>query len=66
MASDAGDGVMEDVAIMLQPLLEQEAQLESYIADATAQRKYEDSKALQSALKEIRTEIERITEKANC
>lgn len=39
MASDAGDGVMEDVAIMLQPLLEQEAQLESYIADATAQRK---------------------------
>lgn len=37
----------------------------SYIADATAQRKYEDGKALQNALREIRAEIERITEKAS-
>lgn len=37
----------------------------SYIADATAQRKYEDGKALQSALKEIRAEIERVTEKVS-
>lgn len=37
----------------------------SYIADASAQRKYEDGKALQSALREIRAEIERITEKAS-
>ncbi|WVF69598.1 hypothetical protein IAT40_004376 [Kwoniella sp. CBS 6097] len=56
-----GDQEVEDVAIMLQPLLEQEAQLESYIADANAQRKYEDSKALSEALKDIKSEIERIT-----
>lgn len=54
----------EDVAMMLQPLLEQEAQLESYIADAHAQRKYEDGKALGMALDELRAEIGRITEGA--
>lgn len=51
----------DDVANMLQPLLEQEAQLEVYIADAHAQRKYEDGKALSEALKEIQAEIGRIT-----
>ncbi|WVQ79874.1 hypothetical protein IAT38_001974 [Cryptococcus sp. DSM 104549] len=56
-------GVVEDVAVMLQPLLEQEAQLEIYIADANAQRKYEDGKALQEALKEIRAEIDRVTQR---
>ncbi|WVQ98252.1 hypothetical protein IAU59_005375 [Kwoniella sp. CBS 9459] len=55
------DQAAEDVAVMLQPLLEQEAQLESYIADANAQRKYEDSKALSEALRDIKSEIERIT-----
>ncbi|WWD21672.1 hypothetical protein CI109_106158 [Kwoniella shandongensis] len=59
--ADAHDQALEDVAVMLQPLLEQEAQLELYISDANAQRKYEDGKALQEALKEIRAEIERIT-----
>jgi hypothetical protein len=106
------DGV-EDIAVLLQPLLEQEAQLEwvfflssssspflfsffflhfssylqrrrgrgdrckqregdeevqknklisrSYISDANAQRKYEDGKALQEALNEIRAEIARVT-----
>jgi hypothetical protein len=33
------------------------ADTRSYIADANAQRKYEDGKALQEALNEIRAEI---------
>jgi hypothetical protein len=33
----------------------------SYISDANAQRKYEDGKALQEALNEIRAEIARVT-----
>jgi hypothetical protein len=33
----------------------------SYISDANAQRKYEDGKALQEALNEIRAEIESVT-----
>jgi hypothetical protein len=36
----------------------------SYIADANAQRKYEDGKALSEALNEIRAEIEAVTLKA--
>ena len=32
----------------------------TYIADANAQRKYEDGKALNMALKELRAEIARI------
>lgn len=73
------DQEANDGAMMLQPLLEQEAQLEyvlfsrsgsllvhvlmtrSYIADANAQRKYEDGKALQEALNEIRAEIASVT-----
>ncbi|WWD00801.1 hypothetical protein V866_007737 [Kwoniella sp. B9012] len=58
------DKEIEDVAVVLQPLLEQEAQLEVYISDANSQRKYEDSKALNQALREIRLEIERITQRA--
>ncbi|GFZ47917.1 hypothetical protein JCM24511_05664 [Saitozyma sp. JCM 24511] len=54
----------EDTAMMLQPLLEQESQLESYIADANAQRKYEDSRALTAALADIRAEIARVTQRA--
>ncbi|WVQ75855.1 hypothetical protein IAR50_005488 [Cryptococcus sp. DSM 104548] len=59
-AEEAESGA-KDVAVLLQPLLEQEAQLELYIADANAQRKYEDGKALQQALNEIRAEISRVT-----
>lgn len=33
----------------------------SYISDANAQRKYEDGKALQEALNEIRAEIASVT-----
>jgi hypothetical protein len=33
----------------------------SYISDANAQRKYEDGKALQEALNEIRAEIARVS-----
>ncbi|WVN89306.1 uncharacterized protein L203_104528 [Cryptococcus depauperatus CBS 7841] len=63
-ANEGADEDVQDVALLLQPLLEQESQLESYIADANAQRKYEDGKALQEALREIRDEIKRITLKA--
>ncbi|WWC86709.1 uncharacterized protein L201_001586 [Kwoniella dendrophila CBS 6074] len=56
---------VEDIAVILQPLLEQEAQLETYISDANSQRKYEDSKALNEALKEIKSEIERITQRVS-
>ncbi|ORX34061.1 FYVE zinc finger-domain-containing protein [Kockovaella imperatae] len=52
---------VNDPALMLQPLLEQEAQLEVMIADAHAQRKYEDGKALSQALTDIKAEITRIT-----
>ncbi|WRT64590.1 uncharacterized protein IL334_001522 [Kwoniella shivajii] len=58
------DHEIEDTAMVLQPLLEQEAQLEIYISDANAQRKYEDSKALSEALRDIRIEIDRITQRA--
>ncbi|KAJ7593040.1 FYVE zinc finger-domain-containing protein [Mycena floridula] len=49
-----------EVALALQPLLEQEALLESFVAEATAQRKFEDAKTLRTNLQEIRAEIERI------
>lgn len=48
------------VAIALQPLLEQEALLESFVEEAQAQRKFEDVKALKVNLGEIRAEIEKI------
>lgn len=51
----------EDVARALQPLLEQQAQLESFIAEANAQRKYEDAKSLSLALGELEGEIGRLT-----
>ncbi|KAF5358235.1 hypothetical protein D9756_001669 [Leucocoprinus leucothites] len=49
-----------ELAQALQPLLEQEALLESFIEEATAQRKFEDIKSLKVNLKEIRREIERM------
>ncbi|KAJ3818837.1 FYVE zinc finger-domain-containing protein [Lentinula raphanica] len=46
----------------LQPLLEQESLLESYVAEATKARKFEDAKILRGNLREIREEIERVVE----
>ena len=40
--------------------MSQEAQLESFIADAESQRKFEDAKALKMSLEEIRSEIGKI------
>lgn len=48
------------LAHMLQPLLEQEALLESFVQEANAQRKYGDAKSLRENLKEIRAEIDRV------
>lgn len=48
------------LAHMLQPLLEQEALLESFVQEANAQRKYDDAKSLRENLKEIRAEIDRV------
>jgi len=47
-------------ALALQPLLEQEALLETYVEEAKAQRKFEDAKTLRTNLGEIREEIERV------
>ncbi|KAL0947471.1 hypothetical protein HGRIS_013576 [Hohenbuehelia grisea] len=48
----------------LQPLLEQEALLESYVEEANAHRKFEDAKTLKVSLAEIRAEIAHVTAKA--
>lgn len=48
------------LAHRLQPLLEQEALLESFVEEARAQRKFEDARTLKTNLGEIRVEIERI------
>ena len=45
---------------MLQPLLEQEALLETFVEEATTHRKFEDVRTLKRNLREIRAEIERI------
>lgn len=50
------------IAHRLQPLLEQESLLESFIAEAAMQRKFEDVKTLKGNLAEIRHEIERLLE----
>jgi len=50
------------LAHSLQPLLEQESLLESFVAEAQMQRKFEDVKTLKSNLGEIRQEIERLVE----
>lgn len=60
--SDATDiAVMGDedakLAHALQPLLEQEALLESFVTEAKAHRKFEDAKTLKANLEEIRAEI---------
>ncbi|KAI0724038.1 FYVE zinc finger-domain-containing protein [Cerioporus squamosus] len=49
-----------EVARVLQPLLEQEALLETFVEEAKAHRKFEDVRTLKNNLREIRAEIERI------
>ncbi|KAG6893732.1 hypothetical protein C0993_000424, partial [Termitomyces sp. T159_Od127] len=49
-----------ELAMALQPLLEQEALLESFVEEAKAHRKFEDVKTLKINLQEIRAEIDRI------
>ncbi|KAH9945939.1 FYVE-domain-containing protein [Epithele typhae] len=53
-----------EVARVLQPLLEQEALLETFVEEAKAHRKFEDVKTLKRSLREIRDEIERILQNA--
>lgn len=49
-----------DLVVKLQPLLEQEAILESFIDEAKARRKFEDVSSLSTSLKEIQAEISRL------
>jgi len=53
-----------ELAHALQPLLEQEALLETFVHEATAKRKFEDAQILRENLKEIRGEIDRIVANA--
>ncbi|KAH9934700.1 FYVE zinc finger-domain-containing protein [Fomitopsis serialis] len=54
-----------ELARSLQPLLEQEALLESFVEEAKAHRKFEDAKTLKTNLQEIRAEINRIVGNAD-
>lgn len=64
--SGGGGGEALDVdaqlAMALQPLLEQEKLLESMVEEARARRKFEDARTIQANLEEIRVEIDRILE----
>jgi rabenosyn-5 len=53
-----------ELAGRLQPLLEQEALLETFIEEAETRRKFEDVKTLKSNLDEIRREIQRVGKSA--
>ncbi|EJU05195.1 hypothetical protein DACRYDRAFT_74344 [Dacryopinax primogenitus] len=53
-----------ELAHRLQPLLEQEALLDQYVAEATAARKFEDARALRASLEEIREEVGRLVRQA--
>ena len=53
-----------ELAHALQPLLEQEVLLETFVQEATAKRKFEDAQMLGGNLKEIRGEIDRIVSNA--
>lgn len=53
------------LALTLQPLLEQEVLLESFVEEAKARRKFEDAKTLKANLSEIRIEIDRIVANAD-
>lgn len=49
-----------ELARVLQPLLEQEALLETFVEEAKAHRKFEDVQTLKANLAEIRAEIDRM------
>jgi rabenosyn-5 len=53
-----------ELAHALQPLLEQEALLETFVQEAAAKRKFEDAQTLRENLREIRGEIDRIVANA--
>ncbi|KAI5117662.1 hypothetical protein M0805_008892 [Coniferiporia weirii] len=64
---EAGTQVIDpdsELARALQPLLEQEALLESFIEEARAHRKFEDVQTLRTNLSEIRAEIDRVVVRA--
>ncbi|KAI0341775.1 hypothetical protein BDW22DRAFT_1331861 [Trametopsis cervina] len=54
-----------EVAKVLQPLLEQEALLESFVEEAKSHRKFEDAQTLKANLAEIRAEIDRVLANAD-
>lgn len=60
MSSNIPVDVDSALAHKLQPLLEQETLLESFIEEAQIQRKFEDVKTLKMNLSEIRQEIEKL------
>ncbi|PPQ77503.1 hypothetical protein CVT25_011300 [Psilocybe cyanescens] len=60
MSSNTPVDVDSALAHKLQPLLEQETLLESFIEEAQIQRKFEDVKTLKMNLSEIRQEIEKL------
>ena len=53
-----------ELAHKLQPLLEQEALLETFIEEAESHRKFEDVKTLKLNLSEIKAEIQKIADYA--
>jgi len=54
-----------ELAHALQPLLEQEALLETFVQEAKSHRKFEDAQILKANLLEIRAEIDRIITNAD-
>lgn len=54
-----------NLAHVLQPLLEQEALLESFVEEAKAHRKFEDVQTLKANLREIRSEIDKVLANAD-
>jgi rabenosyn-5 len=54
-----------ELAHALQPLLEQEALLETFVQEAKSHRKFEDAQTLKTNLEEIRAEIDRIVANAD-
>lgn len=60
VTSKLASEVDDELALKIQPLLEQEAMLEEYIKEANAQRKFDDAQTLKSSLDDIKEEIGRI------
>ena len=66
LSEDVTSSYVEDIHLAgkLQPLLEQEALLETFVEEAETRRKFEDVKTLKSNLGEIRREIQRVGKSA--